>query len=263
MNNIKKELQLFTLGGKLCWPGNYHYLEPWVGCDNNCHFCFARFRQVVKNKVKELGSSYGKPVTLFNAYELISKIKQEAGKNNFNMVRPSRFTDFFSRSFVKNGLAYEILDAFMKTNIPLFGICTKGVPDQKIMDLIVKHKDRIIYDANVRPDTGKFLEPYSPPYRDRLETAAYLNKHGVMTTINLDPVVINIDTMASIEDLLLRAKNKGITRAMFSVLMLSMEIIEHIKTNIDKERFDKILSAYDFDDKLRQVIKDEDDTSYY
>lgn len=263
MDNVKKKLDLFTVGGNLCWPGNYHYLEPWVGCDNNCHFCFARFRHVVKDKMQELGSTYGKPVTLFSADELLCKIREEASTNRFNMVRPSRFTDFFSRRFVDSGLSYEILDIFMKTDIPLFGICTKGVPDQKIMDLIVKHKNRVIYDANVRPDTGKFLEPYSPPYEARLEAAAYLSKNGVTTTINLDPVVINIDTMDSIENLLLRIKKKGMDRAMFSVMMLSQELIEHMRKNIDKERLDKILSAYDFEGELKQIIKNEDDTNYY
>ena len=132
-----------------------------------------------------------------------------------------------------------------------------------IIDVIVNNKERIIFNANVRADSSKLMEPYSPRYDERLEVASYLNKKGVKTIINIDPVIINVDLISDIEKLLVKIKDKGINRVMFSVLMLSDDLLAYLREHIQEDKINEILSAYDFTGELKQVIKDEEDTIYY
>jgi DNA repair photolyase len=259
------EIHLVTRGPKTCWPGDYHYLEPWIGCDNGCLFCFARHRVAVRKRLAEIGSTYSEPKPFHEPERLLNEIRREMQNGEIKMIRPSRFTDLFSPSFVASGMAFEVLKALCDSPVPAIAICTKGIPDSKSIDLIIRQKGRVRYYANIRPETGKQFEPGTPGIEERIKTVSYITEKmgSKWTAVHIDPLILGIDTLEALDEHLDKLKENNLSRVMFSFLMLNEELVAYLNTVLPGDVLKNILSYYEYNANQREVIKGEKDTTYF
>jgi len=133
------KIELFKKGCLgTCWYGKYHYLEPWIGCEHNCLYCYAKYRIIIKKELIKRKISFNNPETLFDRKKLIEKIKKTAFSGKIKILKLSRFTDIFTPKYVSNGLSFEILEILALSPIERIIITTKGIPSNEIINIMKK-----------------------------------------------------------------------------------------------------------------------------
>lgn len=246
-----------------CWYGNYHYLEPWAGCEHACIYCYACFRSVVNDKLDSLTTDFTKPALLFEEDELLRKIESELKSNQVKTLKLCRYTDILTPEFKKSGTTYKILKTICESDVERIIITTKGCPDDSILGLIREYPQKFSFNVAAKPFSGVTFEPYSTPLNKRLDGAVKAMEAGAKVTIHMDPVVTGFEDTEEVlvpffEDL----KQRGLNRVMFSYLLLSADIINNMRKTIDNETMDKILSQYILDDSI-QCLPSQTETTYF
>lgn len=260
---MEQELDLFADGCLgTCWYGKYHYLEPWVGCEHNCSYCYARFRSDVTNRLKEANTTFDHPVPLKDANELPGYLYDRIQNSNVNIIKLSRYTDFFTPSFVKNGFVHEVLEALCKSKAERLIITTKGVPDADLAALMGRYSKKISYNAAIKPENPIVLEPGVSSVAQRVETAARIAGLGIQTTIHMDPMVAGIDdSPEALTGFFSNLQKLGLNRVMFSYLLLSEELISHMEKTLAPEDLNRILNQYDIQ-RIDRILPKQDETTY-
>lgn len=265
---MKETIQLFSPGPLgTCWYGKYHYLEPWVGCEHACPYCYARSRNVVNNTLSEKQTQFNKPVPLYPEETLLKLIKEKADSGEINILKLSRYTDIFTPSFVENGLSFKILNILAKSKINRIIITSKGLPDEKIIKLMADNKDKFSYNAAARPSADLKDSPLRPfdanlkPLNLRMEAAAKVAASGVKTAIHLDPFVAGYDdTDEALNTFFDMLKKLKLNRVMFSYLLLSEGIMGSMRQALGKDFLDKLANDYNFVG-THTVLPNQEDTA--
>jgi DNA repair photolyase len=242
-----------------CWYGKYHYVEPWVGCSFDCAYCYARSRSPVMNKLKELGTVFSKPVPLAVGDRLYLLLHEKVKEANVKIAKLSRFTDVLNPDMVANGASLQVLRTLVEAGVERIIITTKGLPDGEIIDFMAAHKDCFSYNAAAKPDTAIKFEGNIPPLADRLEAARKIKERGIQVTIHVDPIVPGIDDEEStFRAFLLKLKEHGLHRVMFSYLLLNDESINTVKERFAPEVLEQLLAV--FESESRQMLPGQSET---
>ncbi len=258
-----EKFELFEKGSLgTCWYGKYHYLEPWAGCEHDCAYCYARHRGVVIDKLNELNAVFNQPKLLTDLPGLLDKIRAGIAKNGVKILKLSRYTDFFSPSFVKNGTSAAVLETICETSAERVIITTKGTPDENIIKIMKKHCGKISYNAAIKPENRLNLEKGAPSSRERVEAAEKIAGAGIKTTIHMDPLILGLDDLKDMPVFFDDIKKRGLNRVMFSFLLLNEPILDTVKTRIDKKSLDTILENFDMG-TTRKYLPKQDETVLY
>lgn len=263
-------IELFSPGSLgTCWYGKYHYLEPWAGCGHACPYCYARTRAAVSNSLDSLGTTFGKPVLLMERSRLLEEIAREADSGRIDILKLCRYTDIFTPEFVADGLSHQILDILARSQVRRIILTTKGLPDQDLMQLMVRHRQKFSYNLAARPSSvlpDSVLAGFDAgllPLESRLEAASNLAAEGVQTTVHMDPFVAGIDdedrALLPFLDLLRRYR---LNRVMFSYLLFSNAIMPTMEASVPAEALRGIMADYDFAGSHRVLPGQEDTASF-
>jgi len=245
-----------------CWYGKYHYLEPYAGCEHDCHCCYARLRSEVRDSLAALGSEFQQSVPLYPRDELIAQIRKETSGGSIRIVKLSRYTDIFSPAHVRSGLAHEILATLVDSPVQRVILTTKGVPDEPILALIETHAAKFSYNVVAKPKAPVCLENTARPVHQRLVPAERLAKAGVLTTIHMDPLVVGLeDDPKRVCELLTTLKKMGLMRVMFSFLLVNEEISSLIEARLGTKAASKVRASYDFSLRNR-YLPEQEETQY-
>jgi DNA repair photolyase len=260
----EKSLELATPGCLgTCWYGKYHYVEPWVGCEHDCHYCYARYRSNVVAALAERQTTFCRPRPFYPPDELIARLRQRLSKGDIHIVKLSRFTDPLQPEFVESGLAAEVLETLALSPAERIIITTKGIPDDRILELMARHCAKFSYNAVAKPDSGVYLENCAPPVEERLRAAVAVQRSGVRTTIHMDPLAPGLeDDPAELEKFLNNLKSLGLNRVMFSLLLLSDEMVADVATRLCQPECERLLAGFDRASE-RQYLKNQSDTCYF
>ena len=249
-----------------CWYGKYHYLEPWVGCEHNCPYCYARSRMAVRNSLAELGTNFANPQPLLPRQELLEAIERQANSGQVSIFKLSRYTDIFSPRFVADGLSYEILEILAKSRVSRVIITTKGAPDRQLLELLARYPQKFSYNAACRPSSLLDPDPLPSfeknllPLRQRLEAAAQAQEAGLLTTIHCDPFVAQVDDQPqALQPFLDLLESYKLKRVMWSYLLLSPTLLESMPPLVDPKLWSELLERYDLHSE-RQVLPGQEDT---
>lgn len=233
-----------TLGS--CWYGNYHYIEPWVGCSHGCYYCYARSRPAVMKSLTQLGTDFGKPTLICNRSDLHKRIINDIEKNKVQIAKVSRFTDIFDPRSVKSGDSAMVLNAIVSSKVKRVILTTKGLPDEACLDIIRKNPSLISFNMVIKPESENFLEPHVPSISSRLRIAREISEYGVLTTIHMDPLLLSVyDSERAWTYFLTNIKEYALKRVMFSYLFLDDEIIKALSSVISEKEFKTILADFD------------------
>ncbi|MBQ7568878.1 hypothetical protein IJT17_08745, partial [bacterium] len=180
-----------------------------------------------------------------------------------------RFTDIFTPSFVANGLSYEIMAILAASKLDRVIITTKGVPDERTIELMAAHPQLFSYNVAVHPagmwseSPIKGLDRHLLDTTKRLEAAAKVQQGGALTTVHLDPFVATIDDdPRALNPFLDELKRLGLKRVMWSYLLLSGGITESMAEALDPEVWQAMQDRYDLLG-ARQILPTQDDTVSY
>lgn len=256
-------ISLFTPGCLgTCWYGRYHYLEPWVGCEHDCDYCYARYRSAVTEKLLELGTRFNRPLPLCKPETLISDIRTRLAARDIKILKLSRYTDLFTPHFVESGLSAEILTVLGESPIDRAIITTKGLPNADCIRIMGDNKAKFSYNPVFKPETPVVLEQHIFPLEERLDAAARIQKSGVRVTVHIDPVVPGFeDDETAVRELLSLLRSNGLRRVMFSTLLLTEPMVEDFRTRIGEENTTRILSNFETD-SARQLLPKQGETTY-
>lgn len=261
-----EKIELFTPGCLgTCWHGKYHYFEPWAGCGHNCPYCYARFRAPVKSALSRLDTPFKKPRPLYPEKELLRRTAEAAASGQISTLKLCRYTDIFTPGFVKSGLSLRLLDALTgpSSKISRVIITTKGLPDKPIIDLLRSRPAKFSYNAAARPATPVSFGRDLLPIEERLAAAAAIQAGGVLTTIHMDPFIPGFDDEhAALRPFLEKLQGAGLTRIMFSYLLLSGEMAAPLKKELPASVFAALREKYDFSSG-KQYLRKQADTVYW
>ncbi|MFA6318430.1 MAG: radical SAM protein [Elusimicrobiota bacterium] len=261
---MKEALRLVAPGCLgTCWYGKYHYVEPWVGCGHGCDYCYARSRSVVTEQLAQARTSFEKPAAIVPQEKLLETLKAEVREHKVETAKLCRFTDIFSPPWVEQGLSLAVLETLVETGVGRIIITTKGLPDKKILAFLRKDPARFSYNAAVRPCQDLPLESGLPLLEKRLEAAAVLAKAGLKVTIHLDPMVPGFDDAPAIlEPFFGVLKGLGLSRVMFSYLLLNKGSIDRLEARLGPEVSLAVLKNYDLT-RSEPMLPGQEETDYF
>jgi len=258
--------EMFFVPGCLgtCWYGKYHYLEPFTGCEHNCTYCYGKGRADVTDLLKKLNTKFEEPQIGSDQADALAQMKREIDANpKIQIIKLSRYTDIFTKKFVKNGFSYKVLKLLAEhPQIKRIIITTKGVPDQKIADLIMEYKEKFSYNAAIKPQGKICMEINVPSREERIKWAGEFASKGVLVTIHMDPLIAGVeDGQEAVESFVKELKKHGIKRVMFSYLLYDYKIAKNIIEQFGEKFFAELKKNYLQND--RQLLPNQTDTTYY
>jgi len=160
-------------------------LNPYTGCGHGCLYCYA------SSFIKDFYSPRPKK-------DFLKKVKKELLKlppgslislsNSSDPYQPLEKTYKLTRSFLKLilGLPLNLL------------IITKSNLILRDLDLLKKLKAAVAITFTTK-DYQKKLEPWAPPFEERLLALKTLYKAGIPTIARIDPIIPGINEDESLE----------------------------------------------------------------
>lgn len=266
-NNTNSPLKThFFVPGCLgtCWYGNYHYLEPFTGCQHDCVYCYAKGRSDVTTRLADLHCPFTDPQIGMPRQEALAAMKKEIEADpKIHTIKLSRYTDIFCKKFVDDGYSLDVLTLLAThPQIKRIIITTKGVPNDAIMDLIRKYPAKFSYSAAIKPQAAICMETNVPPREERIRRAAQAQQAGALVTVHMDPLIAGVeDTEEVLRPFLASLKEAGLKRVMFSYLLYDYTIAKNIVEKFGQDFFSKLKENYLHDD--RQLLPNQTETAYY
>jgi DNA repair photolyase len=161
-----------------------YVINPYVGCQHSCVYCYARFMKKFTNHHEPWGQFIDVKI---NAPELIP---QNTKKYKNKTIFISSVTDLYQPIERKYKLTRKILEKLIPLE-PDLSILTKSDLIIRDIDLLKQFKKCIIgvslslLDDKVR----KKIEPFTVSIEKRINTAKELKQAGIRTFIFISPIL--------------------------------------------------------------------------
>lgn len=185
-------------------------INPYVGCEFGCSYCYVRF--FVKDKQKEWGEfvrirehiASKLPKELAKGFFRLIDGKDEDGDKKYRnlLVQDARLvigtmTDPYQPKEVKHRVTRSALQILLRADLPKFkkvGIFTRSPLVLQDLDLIKQlPRPRVHFTITPYPaQVMRVIEPYSPATERRWDTIRKLKEAGVRVHINVAPVMPTI-----------------------------------------------------------------------
>jgi len=231
-----------------------YVINPYIGCQNGCIYCYAEF---MKRFTNHIGENWGTFLDVkINAPELVKTSGFYRGKR----ILFSSVTDPYQPIEAKYKLTRQILKKLIKEQ-PIIEILTKSRLVTRDIDVLKKFKDLTvgISISTLNEDYSRELEPCASSPRLRLDALKKCKKAGLKTCVFISPIFPEI---TEIKEILEQSKNY-VDYFMFENLNLRPSNISKIYKFLEKNRPDlieKYKEIYESNDKrywdnLKNTIK--------
>ena len=158
------------------------------GCAHGCRFpCYAMMMKKRCGIIKSY-REWLQPKIVSNALELLDKEIPRL-KHKINFVHLCFSTDPFMYKYPEvTELTLKIIERLNKDNIRCT-VLTKGIYPKALKDTTIYRENNEYGITLVSLDEGfkRRFEPYSVPYKDRIESLRYLHEKGLKTWISMEP----------------------------------------------------------------------------
>jgi len=211
-------------------PGLKYSLNPYMGCEHGCIYCYSRaiFRD------REMAVNWGKFV---NAKQNIAEIlSNEIKRKPRGVVGVSTVTDPYQPMESKMQLTRKCLEILAKHNFPT-SIQTKSILVLRDIDIIKPKKfDVGVTITTMDRDLAMKLEPRASPPDARAHVLEELAPRGFETWIFLGPIIPEInDSKESIAQVIEVAK-KTKSKLMYDKLNLKQWVLESMTPFLEQEK---------------------------
>lgn len=214
MKLIKKEVKSIITKSNL--PDADFVLNPYIGCQHACIYCYADFmKRFTGHNMDEWGSFVDVKI---NSSETINS---KSIKEN-SVILIGSVTDPYQSLESKYRITRKCLKRLLEFQ-PRLEILTKSPLVLRDIDLLKQFKDlRIGISVGILNEKlSKKLEPYAPPPKRRLEALKKLHEEGIKTYLFISPIFPEISDFKELlrlsagyvdevlfENLNIRANNK-------------------------------------------------------
>jgi DNA repair photolyase len=211
-------------------PGLRYSLNPYVGCEHGCIYCYSRsiFRD------REMALNWGRFVRAKrNIAEVLS---HELERKPRGVIGLSTITDPYQPIEAKLQLTRRCLEVLSKHAFPV-SVQTKS-------DLVLRDADLMEpgrFDVGVTittmdGDLARLIEPRSPSPDARAQVVEEFASRGVETWVFLGPIIPEVnDDRQSIERVVEVARRSG-SKLMYDKLNLRAWVLESIAPFLERER---------------------------
>ncbi len=231
-------------------PGLDYSLNPYVGCQHNCSYCYAP--NVLKIDRNKWGNNIG---IKLNIPIILSK---EIKKKRIGTIGISTVTDPYQPIEKKYKLTRYCLEQLKKYDFPIH-IQTKSSIINRDFDIISKISkvDIMISISSLNDDERKIFEPFSSSIKDRLEILSNFSEIGIRTSVFLGPIfpTIKDEELIKIVDIFvdnnvkeIMIDNLHLKNGIWGNIQSKLDIFPDLQNKISKEKFmDKFLISHIWD----------------
>ena len=222
--NCKTALSLSKL------PGLKYSLNPYVGCEHGCRYCYSR--AIFRNR--EMAMSWGKFV---NAKQNIVEIlAHEIKRKPRGIVGVSTVTDPYQPIESKMQLTRKCLEILANNNFPT-SIQTKSILVLRDIDILKPKKfDVGVTITTMDSDLARKLEPRASPPDARAHVLEELAPRGFETWLFLGPIIPEInDSKESLAQIIEVAK-KTKSKLMYDKLNPKQWVLESMTPFLEQEK---------------------------
>ncbi|RLC34841.1 radical SAM protein [Candidatus Shapirobacteria bacterium] len=184
MNKIKvKKRRVKSAITKSGLPNADYVLNPYVGCQHGCIYCYADF---MKRFTGHNGEDWGSFVDIkVNAPETITakSVKKDS------LILIGSVTDAYQAIEAKYKITRKCLERLLEFQ-PKLEILTKSPLILRDLDLLKKFENlRVGMSVGILDEKlAKQLEPQAPPPQKRLEALKILYQQGIKTYLFISPI---------------------------------------------------------------------------
>jgi len=226
-------------------------INPYVGCEHACKYCYASYyTRVFRNKKEKWGSYVEAKV---NAPSLLLKeIKNKKGS-----IYLSSLTDPYQPAEAKYELTRKILKILKEKNYEVV-IQTKSPLALRDLDILKEMKVSVGFTIiSTNEKVREAFEPNAPSVKSRIEALKKLNENRVRTFAFFGPL---LPELSNVEDLI--KELKFVDEMFFDKLNLKPGIWENVEETL-KQHFPELIEEWkeiffgksDYYNKLKEKIK--------
>ncbi len=181
------EINAKTIITKSGIPGTEYVINPYVGCQHGCLYCYARFMKRFTNHPEPWGTFVDAKV---NAPDLVP---QKPGKYRGASVSLSSVTDCYQPLERKYRLTRRILERLLYLQ-PDLSIVTKSDLVTRDIDLLRQFKDVTVTVSMSTTDDAiaRAVEPGAAQPSRRFEALKAVHEAGIRTVIFISPILPEI-----------------------------------------------------------------------
>jgi len=215
-------------------------LNPYVGCEHNCAYCYAIFMKRFTDHSEEWGSFVDVKVNF------LERLEREVKKAKPGVVMISSVTDPYQPLEEKYKLTRGSLEILSKYDFPV-SIQTKSDLVLRDVDLLKNLKEcEVGFTITcLDPEIQKRFEPHSSSTQERFEALKKLNEAGIDTFIFFGPVLpYFFDTEKSIALLLQKALETKVKFVYIDKMNYTPSIWERVKRFLSSN-FPELLPSYE------------------
>lgn len=214
-------------------------LNPYRGCEFGCKYCYARYT----HEFMELwdGRDFERKIyAKVNAPELLRRELAEARDRGLAIALGTA-TDPYQPAEKQFRITRRLLEVFAGFEGLTFSITTKSVLILRDLELLREIARRHRFGVHMTVTTlderlARLLEPKAPPPARRLETVHELARAGVLTSVNLMPILPGLtDSPRSLEAVARAAAEAGAKSLHASVLFLVPSAMKQFMPFLERE----------------------------
>lgn len=185
MKIIYKEIQCKSAVGKCGFPGGGLSINPYVGCEHDCCYCYARFMKRFSGHADEKWGAFVD--ARMNIAEVLAK-QMKSKKYRGQQIHIGTVTDPYQEAERKYQLTRKVLEVLKDYENPV-SILTKSDLVLRDINLFKQFKD---IDINLTINTfdekwKKRIEPNSPSIERRLEAIKKLAEANIRVNVMMGP----------------------------------------------------------------------------
>ncbi len=184
MYQVLREIEVKNILVKSGIPGATYCLNPYVGCEHACRYCYARFMKRFSKHEEKWGSFVDVKI---NAAHLLRKIIFRAKRGE---VLLSSVCDPYQPLEKKYELTRACLEILLQNDFPV-SILTKSSLVVRDIDLFLSFSQCEV-GLTVTTDNERMrriFEPNASTIKERVEALAKLHRSGVKTYAFIGPIL--------------------------------------------------------------------------
>ena len=218
-------------------PGIDYTINPYLGCQFTCVYCYASF----------MGRFVGKDVSDWGSYvypkvNIVDVLKREIGRKLKNKGRGkevllSSVTDPYQGLEAKYKLTRGCLEVLLEFGFRgRLSILTKSPLVLRDLDLLKRFPQVTVGLTITTTDDqiSRFFEKYAPPASERLKTLKKLNKTGIKTYAFIGPLLPHFVAKEEILDKLFAAI---VTAGTYDIFVEHLNLAPYIRRRLFREIF--------------------------
>jgi DNA repair photolyase len=220
-------------------PGLDYSLNPYVGCQHNCSYCYA------PNILKINREKWGKDIGIKLNIPLI--LSKELKQKKKGIIGISTVTDPYQPIEKEFQLTRYCLEQLIKYDFPIH-IQTKSSIINRDIDIISKfpNPEIMVSIATINDEERKIFEPCSSSIKERLEILSNFSEIGIKTSVFFGPIYPTItkeDLMKILEIFIdfnvkeIMLDNLHLKKGIWRNIQLNLDNNPNLKKKIVKEKF--------------------------